>query len=347
MIRLYRDRAAVSMLCSWVDLPSSVFYYHPGKNKRGAKPSISTRKKDGSVVSNEVVLEEIRQALNREFCCYGYHNITNDLRDLNYLINHKKVYRLMDENNLLLGKVIRTNGKREFVKFRRIDARYPMEYICLDIKYVWVEGEQRNYYLLTVLDVFTRKAIDQIFQRSIRKMDVINIFRRINNTFGIKGVTVRNDNGSQFIANDVKQFLRSAEAKQEFTHIATPQENAYIEAFHSIIDREVIQRFEFSGFYEAKTTFEAHRQWYNNERKHGSIGKIPPQKKWDHYEKTKHNTISKFALLGKAEAGNAGEQPARNNPSNENDPVKLLLAASAGSSENHFCSNALENSFAE
>ena len=38
---------------------------------------------------------------------------------------------------------------------------------------------------------------------------------------------VRNDNGSQFIANDVKQFLSSAEAKQEFTHIATPQENLH------------------------------------------------------------------------------------------------------------------------
>ena len=81
-----------------------------------------------------------------------------------------------------------------------------MEYLCPDIKYVWVTGEYKNYYLLTVLDVFTRVAVEQIFQKSVRKIDVINVFRRINNKFGIKGVTIRNDNGSQFIANDVKQF---------------------------------------------------------------------------------------------------------------------------------------------
>jgi len=73
--------------------------------------------------------------------------------------------------------------------------------------------------------------MEQLLQRSIRKMDTINLFRKINRQYGIKGVTVRNDNGSQFITNDVKQFLRTAEVRQEFTYIATPEENAYIEAF--------------------------------------------------------------------------------------------------------------------
>lgn len=132
------------------------------------------------------------------------------------------------------------------------------QWICLDIKYVWVTGEYKNYYLLTVLDVFTSVAVEQIFQKSVRKIDVINVFRRINNKFGIKGVTIRNDNGSQFIANDVKQFLRATEANQEFTHVATPAENSYIEAFHSIIQREVVDRYEFISFYDAKSTLVAH-----------------------------------------------------------------------------------------
>ena len=340
MVKLYSSRAAVSILCAWMDLPSSVFYYSPGKGKRGAKASTTTGRKDGSIVSNDHVVTDIRSALSREFCCYGYHNITDDLREMNYIINHKKVYRLMDENNLLLGKVIRTNGKREFVKFRKIAAGYPMEYVCLDIKYVWVEGGQRNCYLLSIIDVYSRKVIDQIFQRSIRKIDVINMFRRINKIYGIKGVIVRNDNGSQFIANDVKEYLKSVEARQEFTHIATPEENSYIEAFHSIIDREVIQRFVFNDFYDAKLTFEAHFEWYNHSRKHGSIGRITPQKKWDDYEKKKVIARIIFALSGKAEAGHAGEQPARNNPSNGNDPEELLQIVSSGSLENHFCSNA-------
>lgn len=282
IVQSHESITTLENLLSWVDLSKSSFYYKSSDGKRGAKPSVCTFRQDGTRVDDTLVIEEIKGILSQEFCCYGYHNVTDELRDMGYIINHKKVYRLMKEQNLLLGKVISTSGKRQFVKHRKIEATRPMEYLCLDIKYVWVAGESRNYYLLTVLDVFTRIAIEQIFQKSIRKMDVINIFRRINSAFGIKGVTVRNDNGSQFIANDVKQFLRTAEANQEFTHIATPEENAYIEAFHSIVQREVIDRFEFQGFYEAKLTLQAHRDWYNNRRRHASLGTVPV-KKWNGY----------------------------------------------------------------
>lgn len=302
----YAHQINNASLCRWLGLPRSVYYYRKRHGRRGARPSHHTCRVDGTLVSNETVVELIRMILSQEFCCYGYQVITDELKELQYIINHKKVYRLMDENNLLLGKVIRTSGKRQFVKHRKIIAHYPMEFLCVDIKYVWVQGERRNYYLLTILDVYSRKVIEQLFQRSIRKIDVINLFRKINREHGIKGVTVRNDNGSQFIANDVKQFLQSVEAKQEFTHIATPQENAYIEAFHSIVQREVVDRFEFTGGYDAKVTFRAHWHWYNNQRRHGQLGKITPQRKYNEFFSTLNDS-------GEAEAGNAGEQPARNN----------------------------------
>ena len=278
----YQASTPTTDLLSWVDIHKSSFYYKPSDGKRGARPSTFTIKQDGSFVDNIVVIEEIKEILSQEFCCYGYHNVTAELRDKDYVINDKKVYRLMDEHNLLLGKVIRSSGKRQLVRHRKIEATRPMEYLCLDIKYVWVVGEYKNYYLLTVLDVFTRVAVEQIFQKSVRKIDVINVFRRINNKFGIKGVTIRNDNGSQFIANDVKQFLRAAEANQEFTHVATPEENSYIEAFHSIVQREVIDRYEFLSFYDARSTLAAHRDWYNNRRRHAII-KMTPAKKWKEY----------------------------------------------------------------
>ena len=64
--------------------------------------------------------------------------------------------------------------------------------------------------------------------------------------------------------------MRSSEANQEFTHIATPEENAYIEAYHSIYDREVLQRFELSSYYEANLTTAAYNDFYNNRRLHGA-----------------------------------------------------------------------------
>jgi transposase InsO family protein len=298
-----------------------VYYYRKRDGRRGARPSEHTCTIEGMFISNEVVVQQIRVILSQEFCCYGYQVITVELKELQYVINHKKVYRLMNENNLLLGKVIRTSGKRAFVKHRKISARYPMEFLCLDIKYIWIDGEKRNYFLLTVLDIYSRLIVEQLFQRSIRKIDVINVFRKIHRRYGIKGVTIRNDNGSQFIANDVKQFLRSAEANQEFTHIATPEENGYIEAFHSIVQREVVDRFDFRGAYEARLTFEAHKSWYNGRRKHGQLGNKTPQQIWEHYHRN-------FEKSGQAESGNAGEQPARNNLMNEEVPEGVCNAPS-------------------
>lgn len=322
MVKQFEQRAKVKELCRWMLLPRSIFYYKPSGGKRGFTPSTITFKTDGCAVSNTDVVEQIKVILGGEFVCYGYQKVTVELKNRLFTINHKKVYRLMDENNLLLGKVIKTSGKRAFVKHRKITAVKPMEYLCLDIKYLWVHGENRFYFLLTILDVYTRKVLRWILQRSVRKMDVIKLFYSIDLEHGIKGVNVRNDNGSQFIANAVREYLRKAEVNQEFTHIATPEENAYIEAYHSILESEVVQRFEFESYYEAKQTIAAYVDFYNNRRLHGGIDFKTPQQMWDgYYEK------SKFAKSGEAEAGSAGEQPARINLTDGNESEGAAMPA--------------------
>jgi putative transposase len=279
MVKRYSDRAPVRLVSGWLRLPASTYYYksHPGP--RGKTPSTHTRRQ-GQLVLNEEVVEEIKRIISGPYNAYGYQSVTDDLKALGYLINHKKTYRLMDVHKLLLGKVIRTSGKRNWVQYRKILASKPLEYLCLDIKYVWVQGESRWYYLLSIMDVFSRKILHWIFQRSVRKADVINMFRWLNLVYDLKGVIIRNDNGSQFLANQVRAFLIQLEAQQEFTHVATPEENAYIEAFHSILQRELIERYEFSSFYEAKVHLEKYMQWYNFERKHRRLGRITPQEKW-------------------------------------------------------------------
>lgn len=283
IVQQYQGSTSKSNLIKWVGFPRSNYYYKPSHERKGIAPSVTTTKQDGTVVDNQEVVEEIKKILSGEFICYGYQNVTASLKNQDYLINHKKVYRLMDENHLLLGKVIKTQGKREWVKYRKIEAVRPMEYLCWDIKYIWVSGERKNYYLLSLMDVYTRRILDWIFQSSIRKIDVLKMINRIDLTHGLKGVIVRNDNGSQFIANKVRHYLRNLDAHQEFTHIATPEENSYIEAFHSILDREVIQRFELESFYEAKLTLTAYMDFYNNKRQHGSLGRVSPIKIWNEY----------------------------------------------------------------
>ncbi len=121
---------------------------------------------------------------------------------------------------------------------------------------------------------------------------MINIFRRINQQHPIKGVNIRNDNGSQFLANSVKRYLSSEEVKQEFTHIATPQENSYIEAYHSILQSEVVERFELSSYYEAKLIMTNYVEFYNAKRIHGSLNMKTPQSVWDIWY-SQNNTSTK------------------------------------------------------
>ena len=278
-MRQFRNQASVKALCQWTEVPKSSHYYkaHPGC--RGMKSSTHTRKHD-QLVLNEHVVEEVRGILGQDYCVYGYHAMTDALNVKGYHINDKKVYRLMKENQLLLGKVIRTKGKRKWVKFRRIEASRPMEYICLDITYIWVHGENRWYYQLAIMDVYSRMILCWIFQKSVRQNDVIALMRHLDLKFGLKGVMIRNDNGSQFIANRVRQTLEAMEANQEFTHVATPEENAYIESFHSIQERELLDRFEFVSYYDARQHIEKYMHWYNHIRLHGSLNKRTPAEKW-------------------------------------------------------------------
>lgn len=275
----FKDRGSVKEICKWAEVSRSSFHYtaHPGQ--RGMKASTHTPKEECMVENTEVV-EEIRQILGQDYCVYGYHVMTDELRGLGYRINEKKVYRLMDENRLLCGKVIRCKGKRDYVKFRRIEATRPMQYLCLDIKYVWVQGDNRWYYQLAIMDVFSRMIIAWIFQSSVKQTDVIGMMRHLDLKYGLKGVIIRNDNGSQFIAHKVRQALQDLEAKQEFTHVATPEENAYIESFHSIQQRELMDRFAFQSFYDAKEHIKKYMHWYNNKRRHGALGNITPAAKW-------------------------------------------------------------------
>lgn len=68
------------------------------------------------MIANDQVVADIRQVLSQDYCVYGYRVMTYELRGLGYKINKKKVYRLIDENKLLCGKMIRCKGKTNLGK---------------------------------------------------------------------------------------------------------------------------------------------------------------------------------------------------------------------------------------
>lgn len=265
-------------LLQWSAVPRSSYYYQRGDGPRGRKPSTSTVTQDGELVDNQVVVQEAEAILQQEFCCYGYKNICDALQDQGYIINHKKVYRLLKQNHLLFNRRIGSIGvPRQFVRFRKIRAEHPLEHLCMDIKYVYIHGAQRNALLLTVIDVYSRKVLTHMLRFNIKKGDVMVLLLLLLLEYQIEQVTIRNDNGSQFIATVVREFLKSKGVNQEFTHVATPEENAYIEALHSNVQREVVERFEFESVYHAQLIFHRYYEWYNHHRKHGALGRKSPE----------------------------------------------------------------------
>lgn len=80
----------------------------------------------------------------------------------------------MKENHLLFNGRITVHGTpRTFVRFRKIEAKRPLQYLCMDIKYVHIQGEGRNALLLTILDVYSRRVLMHMLRYSTRKGDVL------------------------------------------------------------------------------------------------------------------------------------------------------------------------------
>jgi putative transposase len=152
----------------------------------------------------------------------------------------------------------------------------------MDIKMVWMTSVGKNAYLLSIIDVHTRIILKDYFSFSIKQDKVIAFLSDL--FLGLQypeNVVIRSDNGSQFIANSVREYLGLIGVQQEFTHVATPEENAHIEAYHGILKKEIFQRVDYRTFGEIEQILKRYVIFYNNTRLHGLLGRITPMEKWN------------------------------------------------------------------
>jgi transposase InsO family protein len=264
-------------VCENLHLQRSIVYYRNKDNKPGRKPTSVTIFKT-ETVTEESVITSVKSLLDHEFLSYGYFKISKQLKLDGFVINKKKVYRIMKHHNLLKPQRIRTSGKRNFIRFRKPVVERPLTYFEMDIKYIYIPEEKKNAYLLSIIDVHSRKIVGHVFKRSIRKWDVISLWQSLKGSLNdFKKITIRNDNGSQFIANDVRGYFQYHGIKHEFTNIATPEDDGHIEAFHSILEREFLQRNDYTAFEEMKSAIARFMKCYNEERLHGSLNYKTPE----------------------------------------------------------------------
>jgi transposase InsO family protein len=236
-------------------------------------------------VPNQKVIDQIKIIQSDPETDYGYHKMKFALLMLGYLINHKKVNRLMHESHLLKDR--HQKVPRSFARFRKVMPAGPLEVLEMDIKFVWVEQHRRHAYIFTVIDTFTRvvlywqsayqfkqdqvkRAWESIIENYLQPFDCLN--RNIH-------IEIRNDNDSRFAAKAVQQFFLDNKLNQVFTHPYTPQENGHIESFHAILSR-MLNRFSFWSLEQLDFRLKLFYEKYNYARIHSSIAFVPPMTFW-------------------------------------------------------------------
>ena len=302
LISKYADRGlAIVKALAVAGLPKSSYYYQlkvaadSTRAKPGRKaPGFTLRYVVGQWirVADTVVVDFLKELLGRPLIDYGYRKCHSALGNACYHINHKKVYRLMKEARLLRGERITTTGKVDRAGGRIVRPEAPFVFLEMDIKYLYIRGEDRTIFLLTIIDTHSRYALDyrlgyQMTQHEVKALWQRALSQDVFKKHGpevVSKVRVRNDNGSQFIAGSVREFFASLGIDQEFTHVATPEENAHIESFHSILEEAMIG-LDFERRASVADWLKTFYDFYNNDRLHSSICDLSPARfllAWKH-----------------------------------------------------------------
>jgi putative transposase len=202
---------------------------------------------------------------------YGYRFITAKLRQAGWHVNHKRVQRLWRKEGLQVPyrrKVEKATGSSANACFVK-----KAEYINHVWTYDFIEDateDGRKLKFLTVLDEHTRESPAIEVSRSITSKGVIAVLEYL---FAVRGVPgfVRSDNGPEFIAKAIKQWLAEGGVETLYIEPGCPWENGYIESFHGRLREELLNREMFFSVKEAKVLAESWRLEYNHHRPHSSL----------------------------------------------------------------------------
>ena len=207
---------------------------------------------------------------------YGYRRVTAMLRREGWRVNHKRVERLWRREGL---KVPSRQPKRRrlwlndgsCVRLRPAHRNHVWSYDFVMTR----THDGRPVRMLAILDEHSREclAIDVG-----RRLDHRNVLDRLAELFVRKGVPdyIRSDNGSEFTAYAVRDWLKRLGVKTAYIEPGSPWENGYIESFNGKLRDELLNGEIFDTLLEAKVLIERWRREYNSIRPHSALGHLPP-----------------------------------------------------------------------
>jgi len=226
--------------------------------------------------AGDKALIERMLALVGEHPRYGYRRICALLRSEGWRVNRKRVYRLWRQEGL---KVPRKQRKR-----RRLGnsgngcVRHRAQHVDHVWSYDFVMDQTtdgRPAKLLPIVDEYTRECLSLDVARSIKAADVIETLRQL---FAVRGAPrlIRSDNGPEFVAQAVRDWLFESGVETLYIAPGSPWENGYCESFNSRLRDELLDRELFMDLREMKVVVEDFRLDYNHRRPHSALGYVTP-----------------------------------------------------------------------
>ena len=283
----------------------SSYYYRSNGRPKGKKPSTHTFHQTGTRISNQELVKMIKELLAQEFIDYGYKRTAYALKRLGWIVNVKKVYRLMKKHGLLYPVRRRSASDKTYVKHTKPNPLYPFHIMEVDIKYIWLHWQRRHAYLITFLCVKTRYVIGWALDIRMKSSQVAALLEQVLldpmvlQLAGNSEQKLRNrtDNGPQFIAHKLAEACERMQLQHEFIQPGTPQQNGHIEGFHSSVERIICQQYELRYLDDAVEVFTRFYQTYNYRRIMASIGYKTPYEALCVWTDTMGKTMNKTQTL--------------------------------------------------
>lgn len=225
---------------------------------------------------DEALLTQAVIFLATKYGRYGYRRITALLRQDGWRVNHKRVERIWRREGL---KVPQKQPKRERLWFNDGSCiRKRPEYRNHVWAYDFVMDRTHNgkrFRMLTIIDEYTRECLAIKVGRKLNSTDVVDTLLDLFVMHGVPDY-IRSDNGSEFTARLVREWLKRLKVKTLFIEPGSPWENGYNESFNGKLRDELLNGEIFYTLKEAQILIEQWRKEYNTVRPHSSLGYKPP-----------------------------------------------------------------------
>ena len=232
-----------------------------------------------TVGADEMELRDEVQRIALEYPCYGWRRVRRALRDCGWTVNHKRVRRIMREDNLLCVR------KRKFVVTtdshhgRQIYENLAQQMTLTGIDQLWVSDityirlETEFVYLAVVIDAFSRRVIGWELDRTLEDDLTLTALRMaLVWRQPAPGLVHHSDRGSQYASGDYTRLLKQHGCQISMSHKASPWENARCESWMKTLKTEEVYRQEYRDLAEARASITRFiDQVYNQKRLHSAL----------------------------------------------------------------------------